>query len=69
MIGSHLDSVDSGGAFDGPLGVVSSFAAIDALRDKGFRASAADRRRRVRRGRRIAVRERLSGLSTGHRPA
>ncbi|MEJ7707285.1 MAG: allantoate amidohydrolase [Nocardioidaceae bacterium] len=36
LIGSHLDSVDNGGAFDGPLGVVSSFAAIDALRDKGF---------------------------------
>jgi len=29
LIGSHLDSVDQGGAFDGPLGVVSSFAAID----------------------------------------
>ncbi len=26
-----------GGAFDGPLGVVSGFAALDALRDKGFR--------------------------------
>ncbi len=25
-----------GGAFDGPLGVVSAFAALDALRDKGF---------------------------------
>ena len=32
LIGSHLDSVPEGGAFDGPLGVVSSFAAIDALR-------------------------------------
>lgn len=37
LIGSHLDSVDNGGAFDGPLGVVSSFAAIDTLRDQGFR--------------------------------
>lgn len=36
LVGSHLDSVDNGGAFDGPLGVVSAFAAIDALRDKGF---------------------------------
>ncbi len=36
LIGSHLDSVDDGGAFDGPLGVVSSFAAIDALREAGF---------------------------------
>jgi N-carbamoyl-L-amino-acid hydrolase len=36
VIGSHLDSVPEGGAFDGPLGVVSSFAALDALREKGF---------------------------------
>jgi N-carbamoyl-L-amino-acid hydrolase len=31
-IGSHLDSVPDGGAYDGPLGVVSAFAAVDALR-------------------------------------
>lgn len=31
-IGSHLDSVPDGGAYDGPLGVVSAFAALDALR-------------------------------------
>nr|WP_265443876.1 allantoate amidohydrolase [Flexivirga meconopsidis] len=36
-IGSHLDSVPDGGAYDGPLGVVSSLAAVDALRDSGFR--------------------------------
>src|SRR6202035_4856317 len=30
--GSHLDSVPDGGAFDGPLGVVSAFAAIGQLR-------------------------------------
>lgn len=36
LIGSHLDSVPDGGAYDGPLGVVSSFAAIDALRTDGF---------------------------------
>ena len=36
VVGSHLDSVPDGGAFDGPLGVVSAFAALDALRDKGF---------------------------------
>jgi N-carbamoyl-L-amino-acid hydrolase len=35
--GSHLDSVPDGGAFDGPLGVVSAFAAVDALRAEGFR--------------------------------
>lgn len=33
--GSHLDSVPDGGAYDGPLGVVSALAAIDALRAKG----------------------------------
>ncbi len=37
VVGSHLDSVPDGGAFDGPLGVVSAFAALDALRDNGFR--------------------------------
>jgi N-carbamoyl-L-amino-acid hydrolase len=36
VAGSHLDSVPDGGAYDGPLGVVSAFAAIDALRDRGF---------------------------------
>jgi N-carbamoyl-L-amino-acid hydrolase len=36
VIGSHLDSVPDGGAFDGPLGVVSAFAAIDALREHSY---------------------------------
>ncbi len=36
VTGSHLDSVPGGGAFDGPLGVVSGLAAVDVLRDKGF---------------------------------
>lgn len=35
VVGSHLDSVPDGGAFDGPLGVVSAFAALDSLRDSG----------------------------------
>lgn len=35
LIGSHLDSVLDGGAYDGPLGVVSSLAAIDVLRSRG----------------------------------
>jgi N-carbamoyl-L-amino-acid hydrolase len=35
VTGSHLDSVPDGGAFDGPLGVVSGFAAIDLLRAAG----------------------------------
>lgn len=34
VAGSHLDSVPDGGAFDGPLGVVSAFAALDVLRAK-----------------------------------
>ncbi|AXI81325.1 allantoate amidohydrolase [Peterkaempfera bronchialis] len=37
VTGSHLDSVPDGGAYDGPLGVVSSFAAVDALRERGAR--------------------------------
>ncbi|ASO22450.1 N-carbamoyl-L-amino-acid hydrolase [Actinoalloteichus hoggarensis] len=36
ITGSHLDSVPGGGAFDGPLGVVSALAAVDELRAKGF---------------------------------
>ncbi|PKW19902.1 N-carbamoyl-L-amino-acid hydrolase [Saccharopolyspora spinosa] len=36
VTGSHLDSVPGGGAFDGPLGVVSSLSAVDLLRAKGF---------------------------------
>jgi N-carbamoyl-L-amino-acid hydrolase len=36
-VGSHLDSVPDGGAFDGPLGVISSFAALDLLRAAGWR--------------------------------
>ncbi|MFC8417843.1 allantoate amidohydrolase [Streptomyces coelicoflavus] len=37
VTGSHLDSVPDGGAFDGPLGVVSAFAALDELRGRGTR--------------------------------
>ena len=33
--GSHLDSVPDGGAYDGPLGVVSAFAAVDLMREQG----------------------------------
>lgn len=32
VMGSHLDSVPDGGAYDGPLGVVSALAVIDELR-------------------------------------
>ena len=36
VTGSHLDSVPDGGAYDGALGVVSGFAAIDLLAGRGF---------------------------------
>ncbi|HEX5090960.1 MAG TPA: allantoate amidohydrolase [Nocardioides sp.] len=35
LTGSHLDSVLDGGAYDGPLGVVSALAAVDELRERG----------------------------------
>jgi N-carbamoyl-L-amino-acid hydrolase len=36
VTGSHMDSVPDGGAFDGPLGIVSAFAAIDIMRERGI---------------------------------
>jgi beta-ureidopropionase / N-carbamoyl-L-amino-acid hydrolase len=36
VVGSHLDSVPDGGAFDGPLGVVSAFATLDLLTARGW---------------------------------
>ncbi len=36
VIGSHLDSVPDGGPFDGPLGIVSSFVALDVARSIAF---------------------------------
>ncbi|HEY6932331.1 MAG TPA: allantoate amidohydrolase, partial [Marmoricola sp.] len=39
LTGSHLDSVLDGGAYDGPLGVVSAFLAVDVLRERGFAPS------------------------------
>jgi N-carbamoyl-L-amino-acid hydrolase len=36
-IGSHLDSVPDGGAFDGPLGVVSALTVLEALQQSGAR--------------------------------
>lgn len=35
VAGSHLDSVPDGGAFDGPLGVVSALLAVESLRASG----------------------------------
>lgn len=39
LTGSHLDSVLDGGAYDGPLGVATAFAAIDLLRARGVAPS------------------------------
>jgi N-carbamoyl-L-amino-acid hydrolase len=36
VVGSHLDSVRSGGFWDGPLGVVSAFAAVESLKASGW---------------------------------
>ncbi|SBS71728.1 allantoate amidohydrolase [uncultured Microbacterium sp.] len=36
VMGSHLDSVPDGGAYDGPLGVASAFTAIATLRRDDF---------------------------------
>jgi len=36
VTGSHLDSVPRGGAYDGPLGIVSALLAVDALRADGL---------------------------------
>lgn len=36
LTGSHLDSVPDGGAFDGPLGVVSGLLAVDLMRSRGL---------------------------------
>jgi N-carbamoyl-L-amino-acid hydrolase len=35
LTGSHFDSVPHGGAYDGPLGIVSAFLAVDQLRADG----------------------------------
>jgi N-carbamoyl-L-amino-acid hydrolase len=35
LTGSHFDSVPHGGGYDGPLGIVSAFLAVDRLRERG----------------------------------
>ncbi len=37
ITGSHFDSVPHGGAFDGPLGIVSALLAVDELRARGVK--------------------------------
>ncbi|MBO4208449.1 allantoate amidohydrolase [Micromonospora echinofusca] len=39
LTGSHFDSVPQGGAYDGPLGIVSAFLAVDELRRQGVTPS------------------------------
>ncbi|MGQ0629791.1 MAG: allantoate amidohydrolase [Sporichthyaceae bacterium] len=39
VTGSHLDSVPDGGAFDGPLGIATAFAALDVLVAGGRRSA------------------------------
>lgn len=39
VVGSHLDSVPNGGAYDGPLGVASALAALSTLTAEGFTPS------------------------------
>lgn len=39
VTGSHFDSVPGGGAFDGPLGIVSALLAIDEMRVRGVQPS------------------------------
>lgn len=39
LTGSHFDSVPSGGGYDGPLGIVSAFLAVDQLRERDHHPS------------------------------
>jgi len=39
LTGSHLDSVPGGGAYDGPLGVVSSLVAVAKMKEAGVEPS------------------------------
>ena len=59
VTGSHLDSVPDGGAFDGPLGVVSRARRGRRAAARRVRPGPAARRRAVRRGGGRAVRRRL----------
>ena len=67
VTGSHLDSVPDGGAFDGPLGVVSALAAVDGLRAQGFQPARPIGDRQLRRRGRRPVRGRLRRFPGDHR--
>ncbi|MEM7221840.1 MAG: Zn-dependent hydrolase [Pseudomonadota bacterium] len=40
LVGSHLDSVPNGGAFDGALGVVAALECVEALMERGMHPAA-----------------------------
>ena len=40
MSGSHADSIELGGAYDGTVGVLGAIAALKALQTAGFQPSA-----------------------------
>ncbi len=40
MSGSHADSIELGGAYDGTVGVLGAVAALKGLRQAGFRPAA-----------------------------
>ena len=67
VTGSHLDSVPDGGAFDGPLGVVSAFAAIDIVRERGVVPRVPVARGRLLRRGGGAVRRGMRRLPAVHR--
>ena len=67
LTGSHLDSVLDGGAYDGPLGVVSALAADRPDARARRRAGAAGRGVGVRRGGGLALRAGLPRLAAGGR--
>ena len=62
VTGSHLDSVPGGGAFDGPLGVVSALERGPAAHCQRLPAIPSGSRRGVRRGGGLALRRRLPRL-------
>ena len=67
VTGSHLDSVPDGGAFDGPLGVVSAFAAVDIVRERGVVPTGSRCGRRLLRRGGSAIRCRVHRLPAVHR--
>ena len=45
MLGSHSDTVPSGGRFDGPAGIIAALEVVRAMQASGLRAPACDRDR------------------------